>query len=144
MSIHWCKVTTLQRDRVANPRSREESVCQNVWRSCSSKTSYAQVPIVLARVGGPGSTDLKFGNTLLENRIPVGRVQTGEPFVDALDELSEPAAPANKPRPGEVAPIEKLDLLIRLSQSKMGRTDDERLLMVEIAKSLLARDSPQR
>ena len=89
----------------------------------------------------PGAGELGFGNTLLENRIPssVSQARTGEQFFDALHELSAPAAPANKPRPGEVAPIEKLDLLIRLSQRKMGRTDDERLLMVAIAKTLLAR-----
>ncbi len=94
-----------------------------------------------------GIERLGFADTLLENRIEPSGERAKDPFVAALGELSAPPDGLDRQRPDEVAPIEKLALLIRLSKGKTSRTRERKLAVRTVAKTLLApadREEPEQ
>ena len=86
---------------------------------------------------------LGFGNTLLPDPtlLPIGPGALGPEFVAALKRLAGPSDPdlgGDQPRSDEVAPIEKLDVLIRLLKGRVNSlTAEERTAVEDVAKTLL-------
>lgn len=87
-----------------------------------------------------GVAFLGFNDLLLKEDSgfrPEGPAGSDESFTSALGELSKMPDPSHKPLPDEVAPIEKLDLLIRLSKSKVSLTPEQKLAVEAVATTLI-------